>query len=49
MKNNNQAVSERDKILQGMDKVYDNLLLYKKKKNSDLVICRNGKILRIKP
>jgi hypothetical protein len=37
------------KILDAMDKVYENLIEYKKKKNSDLVVMKDGKIVRIKP
>lgn len=41
--------SNRDKILEGMDKVYENLIAFKKKMNSELVILKEGKIVRIKP
>ena len=37
------------KILEGMDKVYKNLIAYKKKMNSELVILKDNKIVRIKP
>ena len=37
------------KILNGMDKVYDKLIEFKKKMNSDLVILEDNKIVRIKP
>ncbi|CAA9203031.1 hypothetical protein FLACOL7796_04576 [Flavobacterium collinsii] len=37
------------KILDAMDEVYENLIEYKKKKNSDLVVMKDGKIVRIKP
>lgn len=37
------------KILEGMDKVYDKLIEFKKKMNSELVILKDGKIIRIKP
>lgn len=37
------------KILAGMDKVYEKLLEFKKQKNSDLVILKDDKIVRIKP
>ena len=39
----------QQKILDAMDKVYDNLIAYKKKMNSELVVMRDGKIVRIKP
>jgi hypothetical protein len=37
------------KFLAGMDKVYENLIAFKKKMNSELVYSINGKIVRIKP
>ncbi len=49
MKNNKKILSDREKILLGMDKVCDNLIAYKKRMNSDLVVLRDGKILHIKP
>ena len=37
------------KILKGMDEVYNQLIKFKKKMNSELVILENEKIVRIKP
>lgn len=37
------------KILEGMDKVYEKLIEFKKKMNSELVVLKDGKIVRIKP
>ena len=37
------------KIIDGMDKVYEKLIVYKKKMNSELVVIREGKVVRIKP
>ncbi|MFY8213173.1 MAG: hypothetical protein ACOVKJ_01845 [Flavobacterium sp.] len=37
------------KILAGMDKVYDKLIEFKKKMNSELVILKDNKITRVKP
>lgn len=37
------------KILAGMDKVYEKLIEFKKKMNSELVIMQDDKIVRIKP
>lgn len=39
----------RDKIMAGLDKVYDKLLAFKKQKNSDLVVIKDNKIVKIKP
>ena len=38
----------QEKILKAMDKVYENLIAFKKKMNSELVVYRDGKIVRIK-
>ena len=40
---------EKIKILKGLEKVYEKLLEFKKTKNSELVILRNNKIVKIKP
>lgn len=37
------------KILEGMDKVYEKLIEFKKKMNSELVVLKDNKIVRIKP
>ena len=37
------------KILESMDKVYEKLIEFKKKMNSDLVVLKDDKIVRIKP
>lgn len=39
----------RDKILAGLDKVYDKLLELKKQKNTDLVVIKDNKIVKVKP
>lgn len=40
---------EKNKILQGLEKVYEKLIEFKKQKNSELVILKNNQIVRIKP
>ncbi len=42
-------IDEKNKILKGLEKVYEKLLEYKKLKNSELVILRDNKIVKIKP
>jgi len=42
-------IQEKIKILKGLEKVYEKLLAFKKTKNSELVILRENKIVRIKP
>jgi hypothetical protein len=39
----------RDKILVGLEKVYERLIEFKKLKNSDLVILPDNKVVKIKP
>ena len=40
---------DAQKIILGMDKVWKDLIAYKKAKNSPLVVSRNGKIEFIDP
>ena len=42
-------IEEKNKILKGLEKVYEKLLVFKKSKNSDLVVLRDNKIVKIKP
>jgi len=49
MKNNKKNMTEIEKILQAMDRVNENLITFKKRMNSNLVVLRDGKILHIKP
>jgi hypothetical protein len=39
----------RNKILIGLEKVYEKLLEFKKQKNTELVIMKGNKIVKIKP
>lgn len=39
----------KDKILIGLEKVYERLIEFKKQKNSELVIIEDNKIVKIKP
>lgn len=41
-------IEEKNKILNGLKKAYEKLLEFKKSKNSELVILRDNKIVRIK-
>ena len=45
----NKRSTELTKILEGLEKVYDKLIEFKKKNNSVLVVYREGKIIKIKP
>lgn len=42
-------IEEKNKILKGLEKVYDKLIEFKKSKNSELVVIRDNKIVKIKP
>ena len=37
------------KIMEGIDKVYDKLIEFKKRMNSELVILKDNEITRVKP
>jgi hypothetical protein len=39
----------QERILRGMDKVYENLISFKRRMNSELVILKDNEIIRIKP
>jgi hypothetical protein len=40
---------QKEKILLGLELSYQRMLEFKKQKNSELVVMRQGKIVRIKP
>ncbi len=42
-------IEEKNNILKGLEKVYEKLLDFKKAKNSELVVLRDNKIVKIKP
>lgn len=42
-------IEEKNKILKGLEKTYEKLLEFKKLKNSELVVLRDNKIVKIKP
>lgn len=44
-----QQIELKDKILVGLEKVYEKLIQFKKQKNSELVILKDSKIVKIKP
>ncbi|MBL0051058.1 MAG: hypothetical protein IPP29_05760 [Bacteroidetes bacterium] len=39
----------KDKVMLGLEKAYEKLIEFKKQKNTELVIIRDGKIVKIKP
>lgn len=42
-------VELKDKIVKGLEKVYEKLIEFKKEKNSEMVIMQGDKIVKIKP
>lgn len=42
-------IEEKNKILKGLEKVYERLIEFKKAKNSVLVVIRDNKVVKIKP
>jgi hypothetical protein len=42
-------LAEKKEILKGLEKAYEKLLIFKKMKNSELVILRDNKIVKIRP
>jgi hypothetical protein len=45
----NKRTSNQKRILEGMDKVYEKLIEFKRKMNTELVILKDEKIVRVKP
>lgn len=39
----------KNKILVGLEKVYERLIEFKKQKNTEIVIMKDNKIVKIKP
>lgn len=47
MSNNQKEINK--KIVEGLEKAYQKLIEFKKQKQTDLVILKDNKIVRIKP
>jgi hypothetical protein len=41
-------IENKNKILKGLEKAYEKMLLFKKERKSELVIIQDGKIVKIK-
>lgn len=39
----------RNKIIYGLEEAYRKMVIYKKQKNSPLIVSRNGKVVEIPP
>ena len=42
-------IARRDKILKGLEKAYEKMLEFKRKNNSEIVVIKENKIVKIKP
>lgn len=42
-------IEEKNKIIKGLEKVYEKLIEFKRSKNSVLVVIRDNKIVKIRP
>lgn len=49
MKDKTKKISDRDKILRGMDKVYEKLIESKKRNNNEMIVIRDNHIVKIRP
>lgn len=44
-----QLKEERDKIVKGLEETYRKLILFKKEKNSPMIVLREGRISEVDP
>lgn len=49
METKEQLKEERDKIVKGLEEAYRKLVLFKKEKNSPMIVLRDGKITEVDP
>jgi len=49
MNKHKEISKQQAKILAGMEKVYEKLIVFKKQMNSDLVVIKDNKVVHIKP
>ena len=49
METKEQLKEERDKIVKGLEETYRKLVIYKKEKNSPIIVMREGKITAVDP
>lgn len=42
-------IERRNKIVKGLEKAYEKMLDFKRKNNSEIVVIKENKIVRIKP
>ena len=49
MKNEDSFQELKEKIIKGLEEAYRRMVIFKKQKNSPLIISINGKVVEIKP
>ncbi|EOR95415.1 hypothetical protein ADIARSV_1416 [Arcticibacter svalbardensis MN12-7] len=49
MNTDEKQIELRNKIMLGLDKAYEKLIEFKKYKKTELVVMKDGKIVKIKP
>ncbi|MFY8187048.1 MAG: hypothetical protein ACOVLC_03735 [Flavobacterium sp.] len=49
MNNREHQILLKEKLAKGLEKVYEKLIVFKREKNSELVIMQGNKIVKIKP
>ena len=49
MTKKDKQIELKDKIVKGLEKVYERLIDFKKEKDSELVIMKGDRIVKIKP
>ncbi len=49
MNRTDKEIKFREKIVAGLELAYQRMLEFKKQKNSELVIMKDGKIVKVKP
>ncbi len=45
----NKQIELKDKIMLGLEKAYEKLIMFKKQKNTELVVIIDNKIVKVKP
>lgn len=44
-----EKIEKKEKILLGLEKAYQKMVAFKREKNSEIVILKDNKIMKIKP
>ena len=49
MTTKDKQIELKEKVLKGLEKVYEKMVEFKKEKNSEIVIMQGNKIVKVKP